>query len=132
METVWDGPGLDSWAGFNSWTCHCIPAYQHRSGVQDRFPGAGFHFSSVSSVVSNSFLPMDCSMPGFPVLHQLPELAQTHVHPVGDAVQLPHPLPSPSPPAFNISQHQSLFQSVSSSCQVAKVLELQLQHQSFQ
>ena len=75
---------------------------------------------------------MDCSMPGFPVLHQLLELAQTHVHRVGDAIQPSHPLSSPSPPALNLSQHQGLFQGVSSSHQVAKVLELQLQHQSFQ
>ena len=61
-----------------------------------------------------------------------PELAQTHVHWVGDAVQPSHPLLSPSPPAFNLSQHQGLFQWVSSLHQVAKVLELQLQHQSFQ
>ena len=65
-------------------------------------------------------------------LHCLPELAQTHVHRVGDAIQPSHPLPSPSPFAFNLSQHQGLFQWVSSSHQVAKVLELQLQHQSFQ
>ena len=76
--------------------------------------------------------PMDCSTPGFPVHHQLPELAQTHVHRVGDAIQPSHPLSSPSPPALNLSQHQSLFQWVSSSHQVAKVLEFQLQHQSFQ
>ena len=60
------------------------------------------------------------------------ELAQTQVHQVGDAIQPPYPLPSPSPPAFNHSQHQGLFQGVSSLHQVAKVLELQLQHQSFQ
>ena len=71
-------------------------------------------------------------MPGFPVHHQLPELAQIHVHQVGDAIQPSHPLSSPSPPAFNLSQHQGLFQWVSSSHQVAKMLELQLQHQSFQ
>ena len=76
--------------------------------------------------------PMDCSTPGFPVHHQLPELVQTHVHWVGDAIQQSHPLLSSSSPAFNISQHQGLFQWVSSSHQVAKVLELQLQHQSFQ
>ena len=76
--------------------------------------------------------PMDCSTPGFPIHHQLPELTQTHVHPVGDAIQPSHPLSSPSPPAFNLSQHQGLFQRVSSSHQMAKVLELQLQHQSFQ
>ena len=74
---------------------------------------------------------MDCSMPGFPVHHQLLELAQIHVHQVGDAIQPFHPLLSPSP-AFNLSQHQGLFKWVSSSHQVAKVLKLQLQHQFFQ
>ena len=66
---------------------------------------------------------MDCSMPGFPVHHQLPELAQTHVHQVSDAIQPSHPLSSPSPPAFNLSQDQGLFQWVSSSHQVAKLSE---------
>ena len=75
---------------------------------------------------------MDCSTPGLPVHRQLPELTQTHVPWVSDAIQLPRPLLSPSPPAFNLSQHQGLFQGVSSSHQVAKVLEFQLQHQSFQ
>ena len=75
---------------------------------------------------------MDCSTPGFPVLHHLLELAQTHVDWVSDAIQPSRPLSSPSPPAFSLSQHQALFQWVSSSHQVAKVLELQLQHQSFQ
>ena len=71
--------------------------------------------------------PMNCSTPGFPVYHHLPELAQTHVHWVGDAIQPSHPLSCPSPPAFNLSQHQSLFQWVSSSLIVlARVLELQL------
>ena len=74
--------------------------------------------------------PMDCSMPGFPILHHLLEFAQTHVHWVGNAIQPSRPLPSPSPPAFNLSQHQGLFKWVSSLHQVAKVLELQ--HQSFQ
>ena len=73
--------------------------------------------------------PMDGSTPGFPVHRQLPELAQTHVHQVGDAIQPSHPLSSPSPPALNLSQHQGLFQWVSSSHQVAKVLNLQL-HES--
>ena len=73
---------------------------------------------------------MDCSMPGFPVLHYLPDYAQTHVHWVGDTIKLSYPLLSPSPPALNLSQHQGLFQWVGSSYQVAKVLELQLQHQS--
>ena len=76
--------------------------------------------------------PMDCSLPGFPVLHYLLELAQTHVHWVSDAIQPSRPLLSPSPPAFKISKHQGLFQGVGSLHQVAKVLELQLQHQSFQ
>ena len=75
---------------------------------------------------------MDRSKPGFPVLHFLPEFAQTHVHWVGDAIQPSHPLSSPSPPAFNLAQHQGLFKWVSSSPQVARVLEFQLQHQSFQ
>ena len=74
--------------------------------------------------------PMGSSTPGLPVYHHLPELAQTHVHRVGDAIQPSHTLSSPSPPAPNPSQHQGLFQLVNSSHQVAKVLELQLQHQS--
>jgi len=76
--------------------------------------------------------PIDCSIPGFSVLHHLLELAQTHIHSVGDAIQPSRPLLSPSPPAFNLSQHQGLFQWVSSLHQVAKESELQLQHQSFQ
>ena len=76
--------------------------------------------------------PMDSSTSDFPVHHQLPEIDQTHMHRVGDAIQISHPLSSPSPPAFNLSQHQGLFQWVGSSHQVAKVLKLQLQQQSFQ
>ena len=83
------------------------------------------------SVVSDSLWPQDCSMSGFPVHHQFPELTQTHVHWVGDAIQPSHPLSSPSPPVFNLSQPQDLFQWVSSSHQVSKLLEFQLQHQSF-
>ena len=75
--------------------------------------------------------PMDCSTPGLPVYHQLPETTQSHVHWGGDDVQPSHSLSSPSP-AFNSSQHQGLFKWVSSSHQVAKVWEFQLQHQSFQ
>ena len=86
--------------------------------------------------VTQSCLPlydsMECSMPGFPILHHLMELAQTHIHWIGDAIRPSHPLSSPSPPAFSLSQHQGLFQWVSSFHQVAKVLEFQLQHQSFQ
>ena len=76
--------------------------------------------------------PVDCSMPGLPVHHQLPELAQTHDYQVSDAIQPSHPLPFPSPPAFNLSQHQSLSLWVSFLHHVAEVLEFQLQHQSFQ
>ena len=75
---------------------------------------------------------MDCSTWGLPVRHQLPEPTQTHVHWISNAIQPSYPLSSPSPPAFNLSQHQDLFQWVSSLHQVAKVLEFQLQHQSFQ
>ena len=75
--------------------------------------------------------PMNHSTPGLPVHHQLPEFTQTHVHWVGDAIQRSYLLSSPSPPAFNLSQRQSLFKWFSSSHQVAKVLEFQLQHQSF-
>ena len=75
---------------------------------------------------------MNCSTPGLPVHHQLPEFTQTHVYRVGNAIQPSHPLSSPSPPAPNPSQHQGLFQWVNSSHEVAKVLEFQLQHQSFQ
>ena len=70
--------------------------------------------------------PMNCSTPGLPVHHQLPEFTQTHVHRVGDAIQPSHPLPSPFPPAPNPSQHQSLFQWVNSLHEVAKVLEFQV------
>ena len=65
--------------------------------------------------------PLDCIMPGFPVHHQHPELAQTHFHQIGDAIQTSHPLSSPSPPAFNLSQHQGLFQRLSSSPQVQRI-----------
>ena len=68
--------------------------------------------SSVTQSCPTLCDPMDYSMPGFPVHHQLPELSQTHVHWVGDSIQPSHPLPSPSPPAFNLSQHQGLFKSV--------------------
>ena len=81
-------------------------------------------------VVSNCDF-MDCSTLGSSFLHHLPEFAQTHVHWVSDTIQPSHPLLPASPPAFNFSQHQGLFQSVGSSHEVAKVLELQLQHQSF-
>ena len=88
-------------------------------------------FSSVIQLCLTLCNPMNHSTPGLPVHHQLPEFTQTHVHRVGDAIQPSHPLSSRSLPAINLSQHQGLFQWVSSLHQVAQ-LELQLQHQSFQ
>ena len=89
-------------------------------------------FSSVTQSCLNLCDAMDCSMPGFPIHHQHLKLAQTHVHQVPDVIQPSHTLSSPSPPVFILSQHESLFQWISSLHQVAKVLEFQLQHQSFQ
>ena len=126
---------------------HSCPLYLPHHNQRDHFilslkpfeflsvPWGQVHPSYSSSVQSLSHVwlcdPMDCSTPGLPVHHRLPELTQTHVHQVGDAIQPSHPLSSPSPPAFNLSQYQGLFKWVSSSHQVAKVLESQLQHQSF-
>ena len=99
------------------------------------------HCTLLGNTVTSQFItqscptlcnPMDCSKPGLPVHHQLPEFTQTHVHWVSDAIQPSYPLSSPSPPVFNLSQHQGLFKWVSSLHQVAKVLEFPLQHQSFQ
>ena len=90
-----------------------------------------YQFSSVAQSCLTLCDPMNRSTPDLPVHHQLPEFIQTHVHRVSDAIQLSHPLLSPSP-APNPSQHQSLFQWVNSSHEVAKVLEFQLQHHSFQ
>ena len=101
-----------------------IGNYQLRGIVQ-------VQFSSVQSCPTLCN-PMNRSMPGLSVHHQLLEFIQTHAHRVGDAIQPSHPLLSPSPPAPNPSQHQSLFQWVNSSHEVAKVLEFQPQHQSFQ
>ena len=91
-----------------------------------------FNFSSVAQLCPTLCNSMNRSTPGLPVHDQLPESTQIHVYRVDDAIQPSHPLSSPSPPALNLSQHQGLFQWVSSSHQVAIVLEFQLQHQSFQ
>ena len=99
--------------------------HQHRKDI------VSVQFSSVAQSCPTLCDPMNHSTPGLPVHHQVPEFIQTHVHWVGDAIQPSHPLLSPSP-ALNLSQHQCLFKWVSSSHQVAKVLEFQLQHQSFQ
>ena len=90
------------------------------------------HFSSVTQACPNLWDPMNHSTPGLTVHHQLPESTQTHVPWVSDAIQPSHPLSSPSPPVPNPSQHQGLFQWVNSSHEVAKVLEFQLWHHSFQ
>ena len=89
-------------------------------------------FSSVAQSCLTLCNPMNCSMPGLPVHYQLPESTWTHLLWVSGAIQPSHPLLSPSPSVLNLSQHQGLFKWVSSSHQVAKVLEFQLQHQSFQ
>ena len=108
---------------FPSWNLIAILSFLSTSVIK---------FSSVAQSCSTLCDPMECSTPGFPVHHHLLEFAQIHVHWIGDAIQQSHPLSSPSPTAFNLSQDQGLSQWVSSSHQVAKVLELQLQHQSFQ
>ena len=87
-------------------------------------------FSSVTQSCPTLCDLMNCSTPGLPVHHQLPEVTKTHVHRVSDAIQPSHPLSSPSPPAPNPSQQQSLFQLVNSSHEVAKVLECQFRHHS--
>ena len=110
--------GDGGWIPTRNFLCHLLSHVIFRAFV-DPF--------SVSSTTQSCLIlcdPMDCSTPDFPVLHCLPELAQTYVHQVGDAIQPCHPLSSPSPPAFSLSQHQGLFQWVSSSHQVPKVLGL--------
>ena len=82
-------------------TVKVIHADIHISSVQ---------FSSVTQLCPTLCDPMNCSMPGFPAHHQIPELAQTHVHQVADAIKPSHPLLSPSPPTVSLPQHQGLFQ----------------------
>ena len=106
--------------------------YFLRNLWENKFYITTTQFSSVAQSCPTLWNPMSHSTPGLPVHHQLPESTQTHVHCVSDAIQPSHPLSSPSPPALNLSHHQSLFRWVSTSHEVAKVLEFQLQHQSFQ
>ena len=89
-------------------------------------------FSSVTQSCPAFCDPMNCSTPGFPIHHQLLESTQTYIHHIGNAIQPSHPLSSPSPPTFNLSQNKNLLQWVSSWHQVVKALGFQLQHQSFQ
>ena len=103
------------------------PRIKPRSPGSDPLPSEpSVQFSSVTQSCLTLCDPMNHSTPGLPVHHQLPEFTQTHVHRVGDAIQPSHALSSPSPPVPNPSQHQSLFQWVNSSHEVAKVLEFQL------
>ena len=94
--------------------------------IQYHISFSSVQFSSVTQLCPTLCDPMDCSTPGFLVHQQLLEFTQTHVHWAGDAIQPSHPLSSPSPPAFNLSQHQGLLQWVNSLHKVAKVLEFQL------
>ena len=102
------------------------------AGELRSYTPSSVQFNSVAQSCPTLWDPMNRSTPGFAVYHQLPGSTQTHVHWVGNAIQPSHPLSSPSLPALNLSQHQGLFKRVSSLHQVAKVLEFQLQHQSFQ
>ena len=118
----------DDLTSMQSISCEMLGLMKHK--LESRC--SSVQFSSVTQSCSALCNPIDCSTPGFPVHHQLLELAQIHIHWVGDAIQPSYPLSSLSPPAFNLSQNQGLSQWVRSSHQVAKVLEFQLQHQSFQ
>ena len=129
------------WPKYWSFSSSISPSNEYSGLISFRMDWLDLH--AVQGLYSNTKLllvaqscpalgdPMDCSMSGFPVFHHLPELAQTHVHWVGDAIQPSHPLSSPSP-AFYLSQYQCLFQWVGSLHQVVKVLKLELQYQSWQ
>ena len=111
------------------WNCHY---WRYHGAMIKHYENRSVQFSSVTQSCLTLWDPKDCSTPGLFDHQQLPEFTQTHIHWVSDALQPSHPLSSPSPPALNLSQHQGLFKRVSSSHQVAKVLEFQLQHQYFQ
>ena len=115
------------------WKFLCQINYRNASyfkQVTSRWFIMSIQFSSVAQSYPTPFDPMDCSTRGLPVHHQLSKFTQTHVRWVDFAIQPSHPLSSPSP-AFNLSQHQGLYKWVSSLHQVTKLLEFQLQHQSF-
>ena len=111
---------MDEWMNAHHTLCLCLASLS-----------LSVPFGSVSQSCLILWDPMDCSTPGFPVHHQLPELTQTHVNRVSDAIQPSHPLSAPSPTTLNLAQHQGLFQWVSFLHQ-SKGLEFHLQHQSFQ
>ena len=141
-------PALGAW-NLSHWTTDwlgLLAAWRSLKSLLQNHSSKHQFFGTQSSLWSNSHIrissvaqsyptlcdPVNHSMPGLPVHHQLPKSTQTHVHCVSDAIQPSHPLSSPSPPALNLSKHQGLFQWVNSLHEVAKVLESQLQHQSFQ
>ena len=127
IQQVWSGTWNSAFLTISQVIRHCwsvdhiwsrkVSAHDSLSSVQ---------FSSFTQLCPTLCDPMNCSTPGLPVHHQLPEFTETHIHWVGDAIQPSHPLSSSSPPAPNPSQHQSLFQWVKSLHEVAKVLEFQL------
>ena len=116
------------------WNQNTLSVRRHNpvNQTEEEWGGRRLQFNSVAQSYPTLCNLMDCSTPGLPVHHQHLEPTQIHIHCVSDAIQLSHPLSSPSPPAFNLSQHQGIFQWVNSLNQVAKWLEFQLQHQSFQ
>ena len=128
LPCPWDSPGKNTGVG-----CHfLLHCYVYFTTIKHLYY-VSVQFSSVQLLSCVRLCnPMNRSMPGLPVHHQLLEFTQTHGHWVSDAIQPSHPLSSPSPPAPNPSQHQGLFQWVNSSHEVVKVLEFQPQHQSVQ
>ena len=118
---------LFSWAPKSLQMVIAARKLKDHCSLEEKLWPISVQFSLVTQSCPSVRDPMDHSTPGLPIHHQLPEFTQTHVHWVGDAIQPSHPLSCPSP-AFNLSQHQGLFEWVSSSYQVAKILEFQLQH----
>ena len=110
--------------------CNNMSSLLHISRLKENF--SSVQFNSVAQSCRTLCDPMNRSTPGLSVHHQLPEFTQTHVRWIHDVIQPSHPLSSPSPPALNLSQHQGLFQWVNPLHEVAKILEFQLQHLSFQ
>ena len=132
LYSPWNSPGQNTRVGSHSLLQQIFPTQESNWGLLHcRQILYQLSYQLVSSVAQSCLIlcdPMNRSTLGLSVHHQLPEFTQTHVHWVGDTIQPSHPLSSPSPPAPNPSQHQSLFQWVNSLHQVAKVLEVQLQH----
>jgi len=131
-----DGTRCHNYCFFEYWVLsqlfHCLISPSSRGPLVPLHFLPLVWFSSVAQGCPTLCYPINRSMPDLPVHHQLLEFTQTHVHWVSNAIQPSHSLSSLSPPALNLSQHQGLFKWVSSLHQVAKVLEFQLQHQSFQ